>query len=174
MYWQIRQKRLINASVFFFSTFYRITVFLVNCMHMMFVNCNVSSILIKQNILKYIVLFNNNSVLLYLPSDQESIWAMSQVNWEFGGQRSGKIQTNLLSLRGWLESWNFGYSKYRYYRILVANNKGADQTALMRRLTYAFVFSYGKRHIFSWPGSYCHMMLGKCSFTATLTFMNEY
>ena len=34
---------------------------------------------------------------------------------------------------------NFGFSKYRYYTFLAANNKGADQTARMRRMICAFV-----------------------------------
>ena len=55
------------------------------------------------------------------------------------GLRPGKTQTGLLSYRDQLESWNFGFSKYRYCTIQVANNKGADQTALMRRLICAFV-----------------------------------
>ena len=55
------------------------------------------------------------------------------------GLRPGETQTSLLSYRDKLEAWNFGFSKYRYYTIYVANNKGADQIARMRRLICTFV-----------------------------------
>ena len=53
--------------------------------------------------------------------------------------RPGKTQTGLLSWWDQLESWNFWYSKCRYYPIYIVNNKGADQTAWMRRLMCTFV-----------------------------------
>ena len=56
------------------------------------------------------------------------------------------------------KSLETGYNMYKYYRILVANNKGIDQTVQMRRLIYALVFAYGTRHIFSYLA---HMMLDK-------------
>ena len=34
------------------------------------------------------------------------------------------------------------------------NNKGADQTAGMRRLIYAFVVHIGQKQVFSWWGLY--------------------
>ena len=57
----------------------------------------------------------------------------------FWGLRPGKIQTGLFSFRSLLESWNFGFSKYRYNTIYAVNNKGTDQTVGMRRLICTFV-----------------------------------
>ena len=57
----------------------------------------------------------------------------------FGSLRPGKTQTDLFSYRHQLESWNFGYINKRYHSVLAANNKGADQSARMRRLICAFV-----------------------------------
>ena len=51
---------------------------------MLFVNYNVSDILIKQ--FEIYRLVNNNSALLYLPSDQESIWAMPRENGAGAGE----------------------------------------------------------------------------------------
>ena len=51
----------------------------------------------------------------------------------------GKIQTSLPSNRGLLEQWNFDWCILRYGPFQTANNKGADQTAWMRRLVCAFV-----------------------------------
>ena len=65
----------------------------------------------------------------------------------------GKAQTGLLSYRSWLGSWNLGFSMYRYYTIQAANNKGADQTARMRRLICAFVVRIWHKQVFSWLGS---------------------
>ena len=58
------------------------------------------------------------------------------------------------SNRDQLESWNFGFSKYRYYIIQAANNKGADQPAQMHRLICAFVVRTGQKQVFSWRGSF--------------------
>ena len=69
------------------------------------------------------------------------------------GFRPGKTQTSLLSYSDQLESWNSGFSKYRYYIICVANNKGADQTARMRRLICTFVVRIWLKQVFSWHGS---------------------
>ena len=58
------------------------------------------------------------------------------------GFRQSEIQTNLLSYRDQLENCNFARSKSRYHgydTFEKANNKGADQTAQMRRLVCAFV-----------------------------------
>ena len=60
----------------------------------------------------------------------------------------------MLRYRRKLESWNFWYSKYRYYTILGVNNKGADQTVRMRRLICIFVVRIGQKQAFSWRGSY--------------------
>ena len=51
-------------------------------------------------------------------------------------------------------SWNSGYNKYGYYTIQAANNKGADQTARMRRLICTFVVRIWQKQVFSWRGSY--------------------
>ena len=55
------------------------------------------------------------------------------------GFRKGKLKTSLLSYKDWLEIWNFARSEPRYNSFQYANNKGADQTARMRRLVCAFV-----------------------------------
>ena len=65
----------------------------------------------------------------------------------------GKIQTGLLSYKNKPESWNFVYSKYRHYTVEAANNKGADQTARMRRLSCVFVDRIWHKQVFSWRGS---------------------
>ena len=57
----------------------------------------------------------------------------------FGSLRPCKTQTELLSRRDQLESWNFGYINWRYHSVLAAKDKGADQTARMRRLICTFV-----------------------------------
>ena len=66
----------------------------------------------------------------------------------------GKTQTGLLSYKDPLESWNCGFSKYRYYAIEVANIKRADQTAQMVRLICTYFvriwlnrFSHGVAHL---------------------------
>ena len=66
----------------------------------------------------------------------------------------GKTQTGLLSYRDQLEVWNFRFRKYSYYTIQAANNKGADQTARMRRLICAFVVCIRHKQVFSWNGSF--------------------
>ena len=47
------------------------------------------------------------------------------------GLRPVKTQTSLLSHRGKLEAWNFGYRKRRHFTIQAANYKDADQTDLV-------------------------------------------
>ena len=46
------------------------------------------------------------------------------------GFQPGKTRTCLHSYRDQLESWNFGFHKYRYYAIQVANNKGWSASLL--------------------------------------------
>ena len=70
------------------------------------------------------------------------------------GLLPGKTKTGLLSYRSKLESWNFGYSKLRYYSIHAVKNKSADQTAQMHRLICAFVVRIWHKQVFSWCGSY--------------------
>ena len=55
------------------------------------------------------------------------------------GIRQSETQTSLLSHRDQLEDQNFTCSKLRYDLFQNANNKGADQSARMRRLVCAFV-----------------------------------
>ena len=52
------------------------------------------------------------------------------------GFRQSEIQTSHLSYRDNLENWNFTCSQFSFQK---ANNKGADQTARMRRLICACV-----------------------------------
>ena len=47
------------------------------------------------------------------------------------------------------ESLNIGYNKYRYYTVWAANNKGADQTARIRRLICVFVVRIWNKQVFS-------------------------
>ena len=44
-------------------------------------------------------------------------WYKPDLHFVFGDVQSGKNQTDLLSYRSWLESWNFKYVFYRYYSI---------------------------------------------------------
>ena len=81
-----------------------------------------------------------------------SFWS-NEKTWLRGFQQC-MTQTGLLSYSDEIEAWNFRFSKYRYYTIQVANNKGADQTARMRRLVCAFVVHIWHKQIFSWRGSY--------------------
>ena len=55
------------------------------------------------------------------------------------GVHQSEFQTSLLSYRDYLENWNFTCSKFILDTIQRVNNKGADQTALMRRLVCACV-----------------------------------
>ena len=50
------------------------------------------------------------------------------------GLRQSEIQTSLPSYRDALENRNFTRSKFTYETYQKANNKGADQSARMRRL----------------------------------------
>ena len=53
------------------------------------------------------------------------------------GFRQSELQTSLLSYTVYLENYNFTCSKFTYDSFQNANNKGADQTAPMRRLVCA-------------------------------------
>ena len=55
------------------------------------------------------------------------------------GIRESEFQTSLVSYRDQLEDWNFTSSKFTYDTFQNANNRGADQTARMRRLVCACV-----------------------------------
>ena len=50
-----------------------------------------------------------------------------------------EFQTSLLSYRDKLDNRNFACSKCTYDNFIIGNNKGADQTARMRRLVCACV-----------------------------------
>ena len=54
----------------------------------------------------------------------------------------GHTQTSLLSYRNYLENCNFASSKPRNKTFQYANNKGAGQTARMRRLICTFVVAF--------------------------------
>ena len=71
--------------------------------------------------------------------------------------RPGKTQTGLRSHINSVEAWKFGY-RTRYYTIYAAKDKGADQTARMRRLICAFVVRICHKHVFPWRGSYYYEM----------------
>ena len=70
-----------------------------------------------------------------------------------------EIQTSLLSYRDQLENWNFVCSKSRYDTTNTRKNIGADQTANMRRLVYAFVVRNPRRQVFSRRGPYIHVTI---------------
>ena len=55
------------------------------------------------------------------------------------GFRQSEIQTSFLNYRDNLEDLNFTSSKLTYTIFQKVNNKGADQTARMRRLVCAYV-----------------------------------
>ena len=67
--------------------------------------------------------------------------------------RPGKTQTCLFSYRDQLESCYFGFRKYRYYTTVEATNKGADQSARMRRLICTYVVRIWLKQLFPWRGS---------------------
>ena len=91
------------------------------------------------------------------------------------GFRPDKTQTGLLSYRSKLESWNFSYSKYSYYTIKGANNKGADQTA--HRLIWAFIVGIGQKQVFSWRSRLIFELNGhkinKSVATSSLEYLNN-
>ena len=62
------------------------------------------------------------------------IWASTHENLSSG------VHTSLLSYRDWKASLFFACTKCIYHTFQRVNNKGADQTALMHRLLYTFVF----------------------------------
>ena len=68
-----------------------------------------------------------------------SEWAASSENLSSGCFRQSEFQTGLMSYRDNLENWNFTCSKFPYYTFIKVNNKGADQTARMRRPVCACV-----------------------------------
>ena len=88
------------------------------------------------------------------------------------GLRPGKTQTGLLSYMDKLESWNFGFSKYRYYTISVVNNKGADQTVRMRRLILTFVARIWLKQVFSWRGSFVNGIYTYCWYFLLFFYTN--
>ena len=75
-------------------------------------------------------------------------WATSQENLSSGFVT--RLDSNRpAQLERLARSWNFGYSKRRYYNIQAANNKGAD----LRILICAFVVLIWHEQVFSWWGS---------------------
>ena len=63
-----------------------------------------------------------------------------------------EAQTSLLSYIDYLEIWNFACSKPTYDTFQKANNKGADQTAPMRRLVCIHVIRKLLKQVFSRGG----------------------
>ena len=86
----------------------------------------------------------NNLILINEPCREKTC------HWGF---RPRKTESGLLRYIDKPESWNFGFSKYRYYTIYIANNIGADQTARMCRLICSFVVRIWPKQVFSWCGS---------------------
>ena len=75
------------------------------------------------------------------------------------GFRQSEIQTSLLTYRDYLENCNFACSKLRYDTFRRANNKGADQTALIRLRGCAgwsapLLFVNHRRRVFSRRGPF--------------------
>ena len=91
-------------------------------------------------LMKSLVLFSSRCPLIIEPRHEKTcLW----------GWRPGKTQTGLFSSRDQLGSWNIEFRKKRYYTIKAANNKGADQTAWMRRLICTFVVCIWQKNRFS-------------------------
>ena len=65
------------------------------------------------------------------------------------GIQQNKFQTSLLSYTDYLENWNITCSKCINATFRKANNKGADQTARMRRLVCACVVRKPPKTVFS-------------------------
>ena len=65
-----------------------------------------------------------------------------------------KIQTSMPSYRGRPEYWNFACSKWSHHAFQKAKNKGADQTAQLRRLVCAFIIRLQQRQVFLLWGPY--------------------
>ena len=79
-----------------------------------------------------------DSIFLFILS--YDTWASPQKNLYSGFPKKwDSNQASLLSYRDYLESWNFACSKLGYDTFQKAKNKGADQTARMRRLVCALV-----------------------------------
>ena len=74
------------------------------------------------------------------------MWVSSRQNGLRGIWQS-ETQTSLPSYRDQLEYWNFACSKFRYNTFQLANNKGTDQSARMRRLVCAFVVHKPRRQV---------------------------
>ena len=80
-------------------------------------------------------------------------WALSRENLSLGfatrvdSNRSAQLETSYSLEISAIES-------VRYYTTQAMNNKGADQTARMRRLICTFVVRIWQKQIFSWCGSY--------------------
>ena len=60
------------------------------------------------------------------------------------GFRPSPTQTRLYSHRRCLESWNFGFRKYRDCSIYVAKTKALISCAVTAQLICVFVFAYAK------------------------------
>ena len=83
------------------------------------------------------------------------------------GFRRSEIQISLLGYKNQLVTWTFARSKSRYDSFQFANNKGADQTARMRRLVCAFVVRKPPKPGFSRRGSCFNWRSDKATANAT-------
>ena len=97
-----------------------------------------TTILISSKFVFYSCIFNIDCFILKENYHERYNWASSRENLSSGFQQS-EFQTSLLSHRDYLENWNFTCAKFTYDIFQKANNKGADQTARMRRLVCACV-----------------------------------
>ena len=69
------------------------------------------------------------------------------------GFQPGTTQTGLLSPKRLARVFKFWLQQEEVWYYEAANNKGADQTARMRRLICTFVVRIGQKQVFSWCGS---------------------
>ena len=92
-----------------------------------------------------------------------SFYHMSHIKRKpvFGGLDQVRFKPACSATETSLSLESLDFSKYRYHTISAVNNKGADQTARMRRLICAFVVRIWQKCFFSWCGSYIFYMV-KC------------
>ena len=70
------------------------------------------------------------------------------------GFRQSEFQTSLLSFWNWNYTCTCTCSKFTYHTFQKVNNEGADQTAPMWGLVFAFVVWKPRRQVFSRRGPY--------------------
>ena len=88
---------------------------------------------------------NNAAQLIHIGGSPtaETVWPMligpPREKTCLQGFQLSEFQISLISYRDQLVNWNSAWSKFTYITIQNGNNKGADQTARMRRLVCACV-----------------------------------